>query len=285
MAKLGSWGLDRVIRSRLHDAVTTLDGVVRSDSYGSTRDELEVTLDAIHLCADFFQVAASLPDEPIGPAVSELAISLQGSLTGTNAARRAREYLSQYWVGTLLTLANVEPRILPEGLESKRPDFLLDLGGLDCAIEVKRPESFNSMRDALDRAAGQLRSFGRPGVICLDLTDCICIPGFATGFIDCPIPIAGRVAPVFKCKTEVLADRPSYYNQSDKYARVIALVLFARIAGWRAIPDLQPEAKYLLQLPTYPNACQGLVTDFTERLKRLVLTGFERMTGSESQPL
>ncbi|MES2177794.1 MAG: hypothetical protein V4550_07990 [Gemmatimonadota bacterium] len=199
----------------------TLDDVVRSDSYGTTRDELEETLDAIHLCADFFQVAASLPEDPIGPAVSELAMSLQGSITGTNSARRAREYLSQYWVGTLLTLANVEPRILPENLGSKRPDFLVDIGGLDCAIEIKRPESFNSMRDALDRAAGQLRSFGRPGVICLDLTDCICINGFATAFIDSPVPIADRVSSVFKRKTEWLAARPAHYNQSDKYARVM----------------------------------------------------------------
>ncbi len=73
-------------------------------------------------------------------------------------------------------------------------------------------------------------------------------------------------------------------GRPDAY-RVIALVLFARIAGWRGLTDLQPEARYLLQLPTYPSACQGLVTDFTERLKRLVLTGFERLTGSDSRPL
>jgi hypothetical protein len=269
----------------LDDAAATLDRVARRGSYGDSPEELEATIQALNLCADFFQVAASLPDEPIEAAKSELELSIQAGLTGTRSDRIAREYLTQYWIGTLLTLARIEPRILSNDVRTKRPDYLVDLGGFDCAVEIKRPESFNSSRDAMDRAAGQLRSFGKPGVICVDLTDCICTKGFSTGFLDSDVHIADRVTPVFRRHSEWLSDRAVKYNQSDKYQRVMLVVLFARIAGWRGLVEPQPEARYLLHLSVYHNACQGLVTDYAEHFSRIVRTGFERISGSQARAL
>lgn len=280
LAKLRSWGLDPAITGCLSEAVKRLHRVSIAKSYGVDLAEMGSTLNSIHLCADFYQIAASLGEEPIGPAVPELAIALQGGLIGTNSARRAREYLSQYWVGTLLTLANIEPRIVPHEPGKPRPDFLIDLGGLDCAVEVKRPESFHSARRALDHAAGQLRSLPQPGVICMDLSDCLCDESFATAFIHSSAPIGQAVYPLFQRETARLSVRPEKYNQSDKYKRILALVLFARATGWRGADSPRPEGKYFLQLPTYETACGGLVVDFASRLKRIFVTAFERMSGS-----
>lgn len=273
----------RPITSRLATAVHHLDQVAARRSYGETPEDWDATLEAIQLCLDFFQVAASFGPEPIAPAAPELALALQGSLSATGATRKAREYLSQYWVGTMLTLANLEPRIIDDVPGRKRPDFVSDLGGFDCALEVKRPESFRSARDALDRAAGQLRSFGKPGVACLDLTDCLWRQNFSTAFLDSPVPIRDRVWPVFKSHARRLTHRVETYNQSDKYARVFAIVLFARFSGWRGKKDPQPEGSYLLYIPTFDKACQGLVTEYAERFKRFVLTGFERMSDTKPE--
>lgn len=262
-----------------------LDKVVARGSYGATHPELERTLHAIHLCADFYQVAASLGDEPIAAAAAELAMSLQGGLSGTRSRRKAREYLSQYWFGSVLTRVRVSPRVLANSSGPSRPDFLLDLGGFDCALEIKRPEVINSARDALDRAAGQLRSYGKPGIACIDLTDCICLPGFAISFLDSPIPIGDIVWRLFKNISQPLSDRPVKYNQSDKYDRIFCLVLFARVAGWRGSADPQPEARYFIQVATYPNACAGLISDYADRFSRLIRTGFGEISGSVGRVL
>jgi hypothetical protein len=283
LVKLRSWGLDPAVTGSLSEAVRRLHRVSRAKSYGADITELRLTLNSIHICADFYQIAASLGEHPIGPAIPELAIALQGGLTGTNSARRAREYLSQYWVGTLLTLANIEPRVVPPEPDKPRPDFLIDLGGLDCAVEVKRPESFHSARRALDQAAGQLRSLSQPGVICMDISDCLCDESFATAFIQSSAPIGQAVFPLFERETAKLSERPEKYNQSDKYKRILALVLFARATGWRGVDPPRAEGKYFLQLPTYEAACGGLVVDFVGRLKRIFITGFERMSGSPSE--
>src|SRR5437870_4981615 len=129
MATLTSWGLDRVITSRLADAARTLEDVVARGHYGTSFAQLEATLEALHLCADFYQIAASLPDTPIAPLAPELAITIQRGLRGTPSYRRSREYLSQYWVATLFTLAHIGPQVIPTSNDQQRPDFLLDLGG------------------------------------------------------------------------------------------------------------------------------------------------------------
>jgi hypothetical protein len=278
--KLATWGLKRVIASRLISAVKRLKEVAATHSYGASAAEWDMTLEAIHLCTDFFQVAASLGAQPIPAVVHELAIALQGNLSGTGSARKAKEYLSQYWVGTLVTLANMQPRVISQHADTSRPDFVVDLSGLDCTIETKRPVSFHSSRDALDRAAGQLRSFGMPGVICLDLSDCIWTAGMSTAFLDSPVPIADRVMPLSQHHAEMLSDRPAKYKQSDKYARIIALVLFARVSGWRGKADPQVEGTYLVQVPTFENACSGLVSQFSATWRRTTLTAFERMSGN-----
>jgi hypothetical protein len=284
LTKLESWGLQRPYTGSLAAAIRHLTAVARSGKFGDDPSQLRATLEAIHLCSDFYQVAASLGELPIQTAVSELAIALQGGLTGTGKARKAKEYLSQYWIGTLLAIANSEPRIVRSESNKARPDFIIDLGGLDCAIEIKRPQSFHSSRDALDHAAGQLRSYGKPGVICLDLTDCIYsddrVELLDRGFLQA----RDLLWEIFQNETERLARRPEKYNQSDKYSRILGLVLFARVTGWSDSSDLRPVGKYFVQLPIYEKACGGLVSDFAARLKRIFITGFERISGSPPEP-
>lgn len=280
LAVLREWGIGHAINSRLEQAASWLEEVARTGSYGATTTDFDTTLEAIHLCLDFFQVASSLSGKRIDVAARELAITVQGSLLGTASTRQPREYLSQYWLGSLLTLGNLEPRVVGDAHGKRRPDFVVDLSGLDCAIEVKRPASFHSARDALDRAAGQLRDFGLPGAICLDLSDCMWSPGFSTAFLDSPTRIRDQVGFLFDRHAERLSLRPSQYNQSNKYARIFALLSFARVNGWRGRTDPQPEASYLLHLRTYDDACERLIAEYAAQFKRLILTGFERMSGS-----
>lgn len=276
------WRLPRVVASRLAYAARHLDKVAASGSYGDDDDELTETLDAITLCTDFLQIAATLPDERLREVADELAIAIRGSMSGTSKGRQPWEYLSQYWFGTALAVAHVVPHIVPQTkAEKSRPDFVVRIAGVDCAVEVKRPESFNSARDALDRAAGQLRNFELPGAAVLDLSDCIDSMTRRNGFLG-----DETFSPALAEQMERLMVRPLKYNQSDKYKRVFMLVLFARTHGWKPQDgELHPDGSYFVNTARFRGACDGSVVAQADGFRQAVERGFEEMSGRPAEPI
>jgi hypothetical protein len=278
------WGVQRTMRSRLATAVARLDSVVKVDSYGTTNAALGETLRAINTCLDFFQVGGTFPADPLAEIASELAIALRTSAPGVTPYASPDEYLSQMWVGTALALGNVEPRILPASVRGKRPDYIVDAAGLDVAVEVKRPQSFHSAPDALDRAADQLRGFGRPGVICLDLSQCLGVQRWTETILPVGPLVERLVWKEFKFHAARLDRRVRTYRRSDKFSRVIALLAYARLTHWRQGQPLQPDGGFPVLLQTFERACSGLVVRHAEHFRSIMLAGFERLSGTKPRP-
>jgi hypothetical protein len=276
---LETWGLSRKLDARLRQAVGVLHEVAKRSSYGSTEHELRATVEALSLVIDFFQISNCLGDPSSESVAHELALAIDGSLVGTSSRRQSREYQAQYWFGMLLTHAGFNARVPPVSTQSRHPDFVISLNGLDCAVEVKRPESFRSARDAMDRSAGQLRAYGKPGIIAMDLTDCLGGDMLMTGALQSQVPIDQLVRPHFTGRSEALGRRPKTYNQSDKYKRIISAVIFARLIGWRAADMSEPESSVLLDIYDYPAACEGLLPGYAAAFRRRIFAAAEATLG------
>ncbi len=209
-------------------------------------------------------------------------MALQGSLLPSPSVSEPKEFQTQYWFGMLLAQAGLHPMVPDLTFAGRRPDFIVDLQGLRCGVEVKRPQSFRSARRALDRAASQLRDFGQPGLIALDLSDCLGGESLSVAALNSAIPIQKLIEPDFIHHSRLLGRRPVTYNQSNKYARIFMLACYARVVGWRR-PDLsQPEGSFFLYPEVYPDACEGLILDYSRRMKDVLLHGLEAVSGSQA---
>lgn len=272
---LGQGKSARMLKSRFMRANARLRKIAERGSYGTTREDLQADLQAIATSSDFYQIAGVLPREMPPHIVRDLAKALEGDV-GT---RVPDKFLSQYWVGVLLARGGVSPGVMREKKGRPNPDFQVAVDTLECAIEVKRPESEHSAQGAMDKAAGQLRDFGKPGLIAMDLTDALFTPSMAVDFMDDPGLLNAVVNPRFARLTTRLENRPPKYKLSDKYARIIGTAFFARFHFWEK-PDLtQPKGRYLLSLTTYSHACNGLVVNQAEKLKRIIFAGAGEVAG------
>lgn len=276
---LQRWRVGRTVNNRLRDAVTILDEVAAHGSFDGTVERQLAVVASIALTLDFFQIAQCLNGEPLSVVTQELSLAIDARV-GTSGQRRSLEYQSQYWATMVLASTHKEPRLPPASLAGNKPDFILDVGGIDVAVEVKRPESHNSARDALDRAAGQLRGFGEPGFIFLDVTDCVVTEAARRTAIAGRTSLAEEVSGAFFTLAHALGERPRKYNQSDKYARILGVAIYARAFGWQYAPRMQPVGEVSVLLPLYESACQGLVRDQARLLSRLILQGIEAVNGS-----
>lgn len=278
---LERWSAGRGLAVKLREAIRALQLVADADSFGETPTALLTTVDAIALAGDFFQIAQCLGPEVLPSVGAEIAQALAVGKSGTAKSRRAVEFQSQYWVGMLLASTRLEPRVLRPDHKGKQPDFLVDIGVADVAIEVKRPESTNSMIDALDRAAGQIRAFGKPGIIFLDLSDCLFAPVARLRSIERRQPIVSLARERFFGLCPRIEGRPHAYRHSDKYHRVVAVVPFARIHAWSYNPELLPTGEVWIKPAFLPTACAGLLAHEYPRVERLLLHGMEVVTGSD----
>jgi hypothetical protein len=279
ISELGRAKIGRVLTSRLSEAVQYLDEVAKQGSYGEDPEVLRKTLDAIALVINFFQIAGALPPEMPRQIAKDLAKALEQRLAGRTDHRLANDFLSQYWFGLVLVRGGISPRVPVPASGTPAPDFIISVDTLDVVVEVKRPASLHSASRAMDKAASQIRASDRPGFIALDLSDAVLpedvsIIGLKS---TTPVPVTCR-APFLKT-TEYLERRARTYCRSDKYARVLGLAMFARIHYWQ-IPDLsEPKGSNLLSLSRFDTACQGLVSQQSAKLQRIIVSGVGSVEG------
>lgn len=171
----------------------------------------------------------------------------------------------------------------PDGVSV--PDYIVAVDTLDCAVEVKRPESAHSAPSAMDKAASQIRDFGKPGFIALDLTDACFEPDWASSFMDEPGLLLDVVKPRFDQLATQLDRRVQGYNLSNKYTRVFGLAAFVRLHYWEK-PDLtQPKARYLMSITSFRGAYSGLIFPQAEKFKRIFFEGAQEVAGGEVRKL
>jgi hypothetical protein len=129
-------------------------------------------------------------------------------------------------VGTLLAQSGLHPKVLGGKREGVRPDFLIEAATLECVVKVKRPKNTRSARRAVESAADQLHGFGLPGVVVADLSGCL----NANDLVLPPPGLSARdqIRATLQPVHSSLLGKITRYTGSDKYSRIILLLMFAR---------------------------------------------------------
>lgn len=256
-------------------------------SYGATVEELRLSMHALNVCADCFHILSSLPEGDPGRAMaSEVPRIFEGPVLPALTGIRSLDLLAQYWFGVVLLHAGLRPGVPPAPAAGrKHVDFRVSIDTLDCGVEVKRPLNEGSAARAMDKAARQLRDFGRPGVIVLDLSGVINAERYITGAIHAPVPLGDIAAPGFRRCAEKLAAYPETVRGSTRFNRVIAMIAFARITGWQASRPEVPQGRVLVYSSRFGAACGGLLLDQADRLCDAIKRGFHEISGHVDQDL
>ena len=124
---------------------------------------------------DYSAIADTLPNTPLAALRRELRDSLIGDLEFGDEIRGPLQLQSQALVRAAFVRAGVIPshptHSSKKGMSS--PDLLLENGTLRYAVEAKRPLSTKNVLPRFEDAHAQLKSFGLPGGILVDVTDCL----------------------------------------------------------------------------------------------------------------
>lgn len=275
IAVLESWNL-RVGFSRLRAAEQHLRQVAKQGSFGESDAQLIQTAKAAAIASDFYLISTALNKDRDDPIAEELEVAIKGNLEGSNKNASPYEIQAQYWVGMLLAQSKLRPKVPP--VNGRRPDFVISLGTLDCGVEVKRPRSTQGIIRCLGDAANQLKDYGLPGVIALDLSACIVSDDLIipSGMVSARERIRQLLYPI----ADRLIDYVDSYTRSDKFSRIIALMILARFWVWKSSDPPEPDLGVLFSIPAFPKACSGLIEDETKRLQVMLLRGVQKVSGN-----
>lgn len=273
----GKWQLPTGMSTRLLKAKNCLLRVANQGSYGENPDELYETAKAIVLANEFYLISRTLKEDRAEPIAEELDIALGGTLSEIETKKKnAFDIQSQFWFGTVLAYSGLHPAV-PDS-RKRRPDFLISVGSLSCGVEIKRPKSQASAWRALSSAASQLRAYGLPGVIAIDLSQCINADEFILhkGAVSARQIVQHRFYPLVNQLTEAVRN----YSRSEKFDRILLLKMYVRFFNWTLDEKEDADMGFFFKSIVLPKACGGLVTDQSERIQNLMVRGFERISGN-----
>jgi hypothetical protein len=262
------WQLPTGMSTRLLKARSRLVKVVDQNSYGKNSVELYETAKAILLANEFYLISRTLKEDRAEPIAEELDVALGGALREIESKKkRAFDIQSQFWFGTVLAYSGLHPAV-PDG-KKRRPDFIISVGSLSCGVEVKRPKSQESAWRNVASAASQLRSYGLPGVIAVDLSQCVGADELVLhrGAVSARQIVKHRFYPLVNQLTEAVRN----YSQSDKFDRILLLKTYARFFNWTLGEEEDADMGFFFRSTVFPNACSGLVTDQSERIQNLMV--------------
>jgi hypothetical protein len=281
-----TWELPVRVTTRLREACAELRLISVRGTFGQDDLELHRAVKALTLATDFYQIAQSLGDRPIEALVSELATAFRGTLDERTKDRSAYQMQSQLWFGLLLARAGLRPAIPPA--TGVRPDFVIRRGTLHVGVEVKRPAKVRSAWPAVEDAARQLRNYGQPGIIVIDLSDALGFDNLTVAAINAPDPPESLVEPHFLDNARDLTDRVRHQfvtKPKGKFSRVIGLVVFARLFAWHRSDMSRPSGCVFFRIPFFPEACAGLIPDISDSIREALLRGMESLGGQPPRRL
>lgn len=262
---------------RARDGLRQLRHVAETGSYGSTDQDLHLTARAVFLANDLYAITRALPRQADPLLRSELAQIARGTLDEDSVEQRGYAVQSQFWVGTLLAHARLNPGI-PAG-EGSRPDFIVTLEGVRIAVEVKRPLNELSAVRAIDHSGAQLRDFGLSGFIIGDLSEAL-----GTRHLSVLPQSAGSTArdmirPEFT-RLATSLEQHIIASQPASHTRTIGLITYARHCAW--LPGNPPELDFgfFIRAKVFPRGSAGLHEHYAERLIDRLVPAIESLTGS-----
>jgi len=169
------WGVRIPADSRLDQAITVLEQIQRIGTLAADPTGQGLAVSALQTALDYRDIAASLPPHRVASVRKGVEGSLGGTLDPNAANRGPLQLQTQHLVAAAFHRggADVEyPTHSPQkGVSS--PDLLLPNGASLYAVEVKRPEKRHNIAPRFDDAVKQLGSYGQPGAVVIDATDCL----------------------------------------------------------------------------------------------------------------
>jgi hypothetical protein len=271
------WELPTGMNTRLAKAKNHLLGVADGDSYGKTPEELLLTANAIRLANDFYLISRTLKTDRAEPIAKELESALHGPFIAVESKRiPAVDFQSQFWIGVVLAYAGLHPKMPVK--DGRTPDFIISPTSLECGVEIKRPEAPHTAFDCVASAASQIRSYGVPGVIALDLSRCIRVDDFI--LTDDAAAAMELMQQRFFLLSRKLRKNIETYSLSDKFKRVLLLICFARYFIWTPEGKTDEINKHFISFEPFKDSCEGLITEVPGRIVSLFLRGMERASGN-----
>ena len=280
IAALEHWKLNLRRSVSLRASICHLEFASAANSYGSTPAELARFGKALRCVMDWLQVLNCLTDERAAHVAEELSEAI-GS--GENN-RRADDILAQFWFGALLAHSGLRPAV-PPASAGRRPDFVIHVDSYELCIEVKRPESLHSAVRAIREAAGQIRDYGKPGFVALDLSKSLDTDRFLTGGYWEPESPLEEFRSEFLKATDTIADRVRGHRSNGRYRPLMGLFMFARADAWHHKRLTSPYSSVFINAPTFERACGGLVVDASVRVGQLIRSGVEHFSGAPVRAL
>lgn len=273
---LTQWGVKISEQAALFKARGWLADLGSRETLDLTPEALEETSKHSALAVDLYHITVALGDESNDLIAKELSQIVRGSPFDTASVQ---DFISQYWVGTLLAQSKLKPgidaRIEAEG---PRPDFLAECRTLGFVVEVKCPKSPSSAIRALSTAAKQLRDKPQPGVIFVDATYALGLNPYANTEPE------SSARDMYREANSRLHDRlESYaanYTRSDKFSRVAVIATFSRFWTWILADPPERDAGLVLNASVLPEACQGLVVEQATGFQTSLFRGIEQLTGN-----
>lgn len=272
-----NWQLPTGMSTRLLRARSRLLEVATHGSYGETPAELYKTGKAILLANDFYLISRTLTDDRAGPIAEELEAALGGTLTEVETKKKTPfDLQSQFWFGMVLAHSRLHPSV-PDS-RKRRPDYLINVDTLLCGVEIKRPESEPSAKRALSTAASQLNEYGLPGVIVLDLSRCVGADDLIlhSGEVSARQIVNDRFYPLANQLISIVGN----YSRSNKFDRILVLQMYARFFNWTVGSINYADMGFFFKSTVFPDACSGLVIKQSERIRDLIASGLERISGN-----
>lgn len=161
--------------SRLGKTSALLRATAKAGRFPTEDAELSVVSEAIRHGQEFVEIANVLPKVPIPSLRTDVRAALGGNLDPVSSSTGPHlQFQTQLWVGSMLAQTQMKVGVLTRPGGAKNPDYIIENGTYQYAVEVKRPNGTLDAYNIVRKAARQIRSEAyHGGMIVVDLTDCI----------------------------------------------------------------------------------------------------------------
>jgi hypothetical protein len=264
IARFAKWNLPIKEKGRLKRAVSVLRRVAERGRFGADPEQLQLIANAVMVAGDFSAVAYFLNDGEIQVVFEELVGAMGGSLAETGK-QTAYDLQSQFWFSTILARAKLRVTA-PHVEHGRRPDFVFTFEELEHSAEVKRPKTLHSAVALIESAADQIRQYGAPGIIVVDIAQCLNTRDFILSLLDRREEAIKLIDERFRAVTEEL-DRGVRYGDCDRYGHVVAMIAHCKYPYWCDRSNLTMRFAWRFGFPSYRRAYGGVLVDQTARLR------------------
>lgn len=267
-----SWKIRVSEPSRLPAAKRLLEQVAKAGAYPSDPVQLNRISNSIRIAFDFYHITRVLPEERIDAVVEDLRRALGGTLddVGPSEAHRAQ---SQVLTAAVMAAGGLQPGA-PATDGGATPDYVVQVGTLSFAVEIKRPESLSGVRTKIDEAIDQVAALHTAGgALIIDISDCMSLDSVSD---------VGEELAKADFRALCSAIRDAVVRSTRLGANKISnLFVFANLFGWRPGPPPHPHPVFLTYHEVVHSARAGLIVEASRDVRRRIADGFERF-GAET---